>query len=136
MSNDDNFGPWIDWNGGKCPIPDGTPHEVRMHGGKTTYDEHPETWSWEQGKNGPRTRDIIAYRVRLPDDDLLRQAIEALRPFAEVAERDIGESETDAEIFRPMGSGNNRVPLLTVGDLRKASAVLAAYDARAAKEQS
>lgn len=48
---------------------------------------------------------------------------EALKPFAAVAEYDIGETEADADIYRPM-SKNNRAPLLTVGDLRRAYAAL------------
>jgi hypothetical protein len=51
--------------------------------------------------------------------------VEALRPFAAVAEHDIGESETDEDIYQPMSSGNNRAPLITVGDLRRAKAALA-----------
>lgn len=45
---------------------------------------------------------------------------EALRPFASVAENDIGTDETDADTFRPM-SRHNRAPSLMVGDLRRAS---------------
>lgn len=48
----------------------------------------------------------------------------ALKPFAAVAESDIGQDETDADIFQPMRSGYNREPLITVGDLRRASLVL------------
>lgn len=50
---------------------------------------------------------------------------EALEPFARVAEHDIGESESDVDRFRPMTAGNNRAPLLTVGDFRRARAALA-----------
>ena len=48
---------------------------------------------------------------------------EALGPFAAVAEHDIGDDETDGEVFRPM-QFVNRAPKLTVGDLRRARAAL------------
>lgn len=60
-------------------------------------------------------------------DTLLAQravAVEALEPFAEVAEHDIGEDEHDADRFRPM-SQHNHAPLLTVGDFRRARAARA-----------
>ena len=44
----------------------------------------------------------------------------ALDPFVRVAEVDIGQDETDADIFQPMRSGYNRAPLITVGDMRRA----------------
>lgn len=119
--SDDNFGPWIDWAGGPCPIPDGTPHEVRRHGDKTTtYDEHPETWSWEQGKNGLRTGDIIAYRVRLPADDLLRQAIEALRGLIDNYVSNVDTTRTAGFYQDPE----------TEDCVIEARAVLTAYDKR------
>lgn len=49
---------------------------------------------------------------------------DALGPFAAVAENDIGEDETDQDLFRPMDR-HNRAPRLTVGDLRAAQAALA-----------
>lgn len=45
--------------------------------------------------------------------------IETLRPFAAVAQNDIGDDEADTDLFRPMSS-HNRAPLLTVGDMRQA----------------
>lgn len=53
----------------------------------------------------------------------IKQLEEALRPFAAVAEHDIGESESDADRFRPMGE-HYRAPPLLVGDLRRARALL------------
>lgn len=47
----------------------------------------------------------------------------ALKPFAMVAEHDIGSDETDTDMFRPMNR-HNRAPALTVGDLRRARATL------------
>lgn len=48
---------------------------------------------------------------------------EALEPFADVAEHDIGTDEADSDAFRPM-FGVNRAPYLTVGDLRRARSAL------------
>lgn len=48
---------------------------------------------------------------------------DALAPFAAVAESDIGQDETDTDIFRPIRSGHNRAPLITVGDMRRALAL-------------
>ena len=45
---------------------------------------------------------------------------DVLKPFALVAERDIGESEDDVDTFRPMSREHAAAPLLTVGDLRAA----------------
>ena len=58
----------------------------------------------------------------------LREAVsahEALAPFAAVAEHDIGESESDTDLFRPMSAKHARAPLLTVGDLRRAGTIIA-----------
>jgi hypothetical protein len=49
--------------------------------------------------------------------------LEALRPFAECAEQDIGEAETDADTFR--NSTYNRAAKITVGHLRRARAAIA-----------
>lgn len=52
-----------------------------------------------------------------------RRLREALQPFADVAEHDIGSDEADCDVFRPM-FGANRAPYLTVSDLRRARAAL------------
>lgn len=49
---------------------------------------------------------------------------EALRPFARIAEHDIGETETDTDLYRPMQPQNARAPLPTAGDFRRARAAL------------
>lgn len=49
--------------------------------------------------------------------------LEALAPFARVAEHDIGQDEADEDTFRPMSS-RNQAPLLTVGDFRRALAAI------------
>lgn len=56
--------------------------------------------------------------------DRIAELVKALRAFAAVAEHDIGEDEADSETFRPMAT-YNRAPTLTVGDLRRARALLA-----------
>ena len=59
--------------------------------------------------------------------DALQARVEALeaghRPYADVAERDIGDDEADADIFRPM-TRYNRAGRITVGDLRRSRALL------------
>lgn len=47
----------------------------------------------------------------------------ALKPFADVAEKDIGEDEYDSDLFRPM-IRHNLAPRLTCGDLRAARAAI------------
>lgn len=54
------------------------------------------------------------------------EVLEALRPFANVADRDIGEDESDNDRFRPMFKLNIAAPIL-VGDLRRASTLLSRY---------
>lgn len=49
---------------------------------------------------------------------------EALEPFATVAEYDIGDSEADGDLFRPMSAQHAHAPLLRVGHLRRARAAL------------
>lgn len=56
--------------------------------------------------------------------EVMEEVRKVLEPFSLVAERDIGDTEVNADIFRPM-SAHNYAPLLTVGDLRAASALLA-----------
>ena len=57
------------------------------------------------------------------------ELVKALSPFAAVAEHDIGDDETDADRFQPIRSEYNRAPKLTVGDLRRALAVLSSLKA-------
>tara|TARA_Y100001951_G_scaffold105377_1_gene122749 strand:+ start:6862 stop:7632 length:771 start_codon:yes stop_codon:yes gene_type:complete len=72
---------WIAWHGNEgdvCPLPDGTPHEVRFDDGQTIKDDMPETWNW-----GESQEPIIAYRVIEPasepaDDGVLSGADEML----------------------------------------------------------
>ncbi|HEY8353810.1 MAG TPA: hypothetical protein VIK69_02195 [Methylophilaceae bacterium] len=51
--------------------------------------------------------------------------VEALEPFALIAEMDIGDDETDADLFRPLT--HNYAPHITVGHLRAALKALAPF---------
>lgn len=55
----------------------------------------------------------------------LEEAEGALEPFALVAEYDIGDSESDEDIFRPMDGRNSVSGLVRVGHLRAARRTLA-----------
>ena len=55
----------------------------------------------------------------------LEEAERALEPFALVAEYDIGDSESDEDIFRPMDGRNSIAGLVRVGHLRAARRTLA-----------
>lgn len=48
---------------------------------------------------------------------------EALEPFADVADHDIGEDEADSDTFQPM-TNHNSAAKITVGDMRRARAAL------------
>src|SRR5690606_8454206 len=61
---------------------------------------------------------INAEVARLKEE--LAEAHRVIEPFAEVAEWDIGESETNEDIFRPMDGRYAVVKRITVGDLRRA----------------
>ena len=50
---------------------------------------------------------------------------EALEPFAEVSEKDIGDDEDDADWFRTMERRHARGPIITVGHFRRARAAIA-----------
>lgn len=52
----------------------------------------------------------------------LPEILEAMRPVAEIVSKDIGEDESNADLFRNMYAFN-RAPLLTVGHLRAIAAV-------------
>jgi hypothetical protein len=60
-----------------------------------------------------------------PKQTALMALIEAVKPFLAVLERDISASDRDGVIFVPKLSGNNRAPVLTVGDFRALQAALA-----------
>ncbi len=126
--SDDNWGPWIDWAGGRCPV---APHDYTQvkYRKAGEHEGFALDYSWY---HNIMDDDIIAYRVRIPADALLRQAIEALRPFAEFAEAMNENVPDDIALgifaeggmrFGPNGGAN-------LGSLRIARAVLTAYDKR------
>lgn len=56
-------GEWIEWGGGKQPVPSSTPVEVKFRGGTTNREDAAGGWSWECTPDDPRFYDIIAYRI-------------------------------------------------------------------------
>ena len=107
MTNDDNFGHWIDWAGGERPIPDAKAGEYDLQ----FADGNPSSvvnkiaaamWNWREGDV---SIPIIAYRVRLPADDLLRQAIEALRAVIARADEAISCLPKGAQDSAKSGGG-------------------------------
>jgi hypothetical protein len=50
--------------------------------------------------------------------------VEALRPFAEIAEHDIGSTEDDEDSFAPISPQHRRGPKPSVGLFRRALAAL------------
>lgn len=120
MTTPDKDG-WIECGGGECPIPDAAHHEVKFRDGSVFYDTTPKSWNWNH-IGAPW--DITAYRLINPpvsDADLLKQAIEALRPFG----IEINSDCSDDAVWDYANSN------ITAGDFRKARAVLALYDKRA-----
>jgi hypothetical protein len=51
---------WIEWKGGKCPIPKETPVVVRLRGGSEYDGETAADWIWA---HGDMDGDIVAYRI-------------------------------------------------------------------------
>lgn len=86
------WGPWIPWAGGECPIPDAKAGEyaVRFRGA-ATGGKYCSALDYYWGDDDDGT--IAAYRVRIPADDLLRQAVEALRDVTNALESKIDTSE-------------------------------------------
>ncbi|MCA1490148.1 hypothetical protein I6F11_04340 [Ensifer sp. NBAIM29] len=61
------------------------------------------------------------------NDALVERLAKALEPFAEIADRDIGEDEADSDIFTPL-SKYNLAPRPTVGMFRAARSALTARE--------
>lgn len=69
---------WIRWDGGECPLPEGTRHQVRYRDGfenqtKPAIKGSRSNTVWEHDADTPQF-DIVAYRVAA-----LRSAAEAAR---------------------------------------------------------
>lgn len=77
-----------------------------------------------------RARELAALWNDPGQEDAIARAVaplvEALEPFALIAEYDIGADESDGDDYRPM-QRHNVVPRVTVGHLRQALAALAAF---------
>ena len=70
-----------------------------------------------------RANELSAAFSALPTpSSMLPEILEAMRPFAEIAKKDIGDDEHDVDIFRDMQT-HNRAPRLTVGHLRAIAAM-------------
>lgn len=78
----DEWGPWIGWNGGECPV-DGEPKmELAFDDGRVHRTSiRPSAWDWDDRTSGK----IIAYRIKKekPKPQLL---------YAEYVQKDIGPS--------------------------------------------
>lgn len=107
---------------------------------KCAENNHPEGRQWcqdavfetcsECGEKPTRyIRADIVEAERQRHAEVMDEVRKVLEPFSLVAERDIGDTEVDADIFRPM-SAHNYAPLLTVGDLRAARALLSRLEER------
>lgn len=128
---------WTDWTGGDCPIPDAKAGEYDLQftdgePSNVVNKVDASAWNW---RNAEVMIPIIAYRVRLPAEDLLRQAIDALRELTEACVEDFGDGEDYGDGDEPVGGGRKEDgtpdPMaVTFGHIRKARAALAAYDKR------
>jgi hypothetical protein len=56
-------GPWIEWRGGDCPLPEYEKPEVRYRSGGTT-EEQATRIRWQ---HTGQWDDVLAYRVRRPE---------------------------------------------------------------------
>lgn len=84
-------------------------------------------------ETGVSDDDAVSYwntraALTIPQPAEARGIVEALRPFASVAEHDIGDDEADTDLFRPMHK-HNKAQSLTVGDMRRALSALRANGA-------
>lgn len=117
---------WILHNGGPCPIPDAKGKEYKVifgDGDRVTPLCDAIFHSHWQHKN--KAKQITHYRLHKPTtsaDDLLRQAGEALRPFAE-----FDEISNWIDVKRPT---HTAAIVTCVEYVTRARAVLAAIDAR------
>ena len=133
MTTDKDENPWIPHNGGPCPIPDAKAGEYEV-----ADIEGPWYPSSLAAINLLSWKTITAYRRRErgpSTDDLLRQAIEALRELTVACVEDFGDGEDYGDGDEPVGGGRKEDgtpdPMaVTFGHIRKARAVLTAYDKR------
>lgn len=55
----DEWGPWIGWNGGECPVDEGVAFQVSLSTG-ISGDTTVEGWDWDNDAKNP----IVAYRIK------------------------------------------------------------------------
>ena len=55
----DEWGPWIGWNGGECPVDDGVKFQVSLSSG-IQEDNTTSGWTWNDAIDNP----IVAYRIK------------------------------------------------------------------------
>jgi hypothetical protein len=67
---------WIDWNGGECPVPEGTLVDVRFVNGVVSKRSGAEGWGWRHEEGD---YNIAAYRVHVPAPDVAKALAEALK---------------------------------------------------------
>lgn len=83
----EDWGPWIEHDGGKCPVPDGVichrvlnrpawGSDVRVHGKTEDISPVERGWEWKSWEWVPGYAHIIRYRIRKP------RALEQLREIA------------------------------------------------------
>ena len=56
---------WLDWNGGSCPVADGTLVDIKFRDGSTENAINATRWSWKHLPGDPGS-DIISYRLVEP----------------------------------------------------------------------
>lgn len=129
------WGPWIEWAGGECPIPDAKAGEYQLRFSHSTRTDNnpiglPKHYAWKMNAAGCV---ITAYRVRRPDDDLLRQAIEALRELTKACVEDFGDGDDgdSGAVGGGLKADGTPDPMsVTFEHIRAARAVLALADER------
>lgn len=58
---------WTDWPGGECPVPPGTPVEIRTRDGTVSKGLSSE-FTWTHDRNNVNYGDIVEYRVEREDE--------------------------------------------------------------------
>ena len=53
---------WIEWNGGKCPVADGTIVDLKFRDGEEVRSANPDVWCWSHLSDDVSNQ-VVAYRV-------------------------------------------------------------------------
>ena len=67
MTTEKIYGPWIEWRGGKCPVPLDTKVEVKLRNGKVLEPAYAFCYKWDHFYQGG---DIVEYRTITEQPDL------------------------------------------------------------------